>query len=89
MREIGINLPIFLLLTLANVDGREVTDKTLNVFKKKKISQPELRCRETVTEDYDVSPQVLMRDAFYSIWQAAGYRKSESYNDDHEWVRSG
>lgn len=88
LKTLGVELPIFIFLTLVGVKGylMIVDRRRFWPFKTDTIDRDVLMLPEVVIESYDVNAKVVLRPCFDSIWNACGYPRSLNYNDDGEWI---
>lgn len=85
---LGIDLPLFLFLSLLGVKGYSmaVNPRRVRVYKVYKIDRDILLLPEIVIENYDVVAKDVLRPCFDSIWNACGFPRSLNYDDDGKWV---
>jgi hypothetical protein len=88
LKTLGVELPIFIFLTLVGVKGylMIVDRRRFWPFKTDTIDREVLMLPEVVIESYDVNAKVVLRPCFDSIWNACGYPRSLNCNDDGEWI---
>lgn len=84
-KSMGIDPPIFILLSLTGVRGFGVLTRWTNheqtfVFDRDTILLP-----DSVAESYEDRPDSLLQPAFDAIWQASGYEMCRHYKDE-QWL---
>ena len=90
LRNVGLGLPLFVMLSLIGMkDYRIPTGGWLEG-----VRQPTLIERDTLllpdilVDDFSVPPDVILRPAFDTLWQAAGFRSCPHYDKDRRWKPS-
>jgi hypothetical protein len=85
-KELGISLPIAVLLTLVGVKGSVLhVPRRSFVFSHIRIDRDILPIPEVMVESYDAPAHTILRPVFDAIWQSGGFEKSVNYNDKGEW----
>ncbi len=86
-RHIGIQPPVYLMLSFLNVKGCEMfanpEQYTLNP--PEPMPRDTLPLQAVLIEDLTDDAAKVLRPAFYHAWQAAGYPKSPNYDDNDNW----
>lgn len=78
----GFTIPIFVFLSIINVSNcKIVTDGMFSAFRKE-ISENNLLLPGVTIRDFNEKPEDVLRPLFDSIWQAGGYRKCFSYDEN-------
>lgn len=87
-KQIGVPLPLVVLLTLHGVKGyRMFYDHNWYSYDEAHpIDRETLLLPEVLLEDYTVSPDILLKPAFDALWQAGGIAGSRNYNDQGRWI---
>ncbi len=87
-REIGVNMPIVIFLTLVGVKDWEMgVDRSKFWFDEYyKIDKDILQLPETIIESYDTEPKNILRPMFDLIWNACGYKRSYNFDEAGNWV---
>lgn len=80
---LGLNPPLFVLTTLL-----DVKDYTLDVrhSSPRPIDRQILLLPDIVVENYTEERPTVLRPAFDAVWQAAGFLRSENYDDNGKWI---
>jgi hypothetical protein len=88
-QELGVELPIFVRLTLTGAMKCYIGDDDSKAVGGK-ITSPQLRPPEVTLDTFTPGerPQLaeIMRRPFYEIWRAAGLTRSMNYNENDEWA---
>ena len=86
-KELGISLPITVLLTLVGAKGLVLhVPRRFSVFSHIRIDRDILPIPEVMIESYDILAHTLLRPVFDAMWQSGGFEKSFNYNDKGEWT---
>ncbi len=86
----GIEPPHLLLLSLVGVKGYELSvHHRLRRFDRSPIDRDLLAAPEILVEMPDYNPAAVMRPAFDSVWNAAGWERSLNYDTQGEWKGQG
>lgn len=88
-KELGVEPPLFVLLTLLGVHGYEmgVSDTLfLSPWEDYTIDRDVLMIPEIVVEDLDTDVPKLMKPAFDAVWNAANWPGSGNYDDEGNWT---
>jgi hypothetical protein len=83
-REIGINPPIVLMLSLIGVKNFALTLNS-NQWTDSRIDRNVLIAPDLLIEDFNFQADVLVKPALDFIWQAAGLADSPNYGPDGRW----
>jgi len=87
-KELGISLPIALLLTLIGVKGFVLNvPHRYFVFSKIGVDRNVLPIPEVMVQSYELSEPEMLRPVFDALWQSGGFERSFSYDDNGEWTR--
>lgn len=82
--------PFFIMVSLLGIKGyRMGVNKSKywdTIPVKDGIDRDNLIVSEVVVESFEIEYPKLMRPIFDSIWNSAGWRGSENYDDDGNWV---
>jgi hypothetical protein len=86
MNKMGIEPPIFLMLSLQGVRGFTIElDRWRFAHMEPHPIDRDLLLLETMVETYDVAAPTLMKPLFDQIWNAAGWERSMSYDNEGRW----
>jgi len=86
-RDLGVGLPIFLMLSLIGVKGYKMAvrqgyrDRTIA----HEIDRDALIIPEVLVNDFSTSGEVLLRPVFDVVWNAAGWSSSINFDESGEW----
>lgn len=83
-REIGINPPIVLMLSLVGVKNFALTVGS-NQWTDSRIDRNVLMAPDLLIEDFNFQADILIKPALDFIWQAAGLADSRNYGEDGRW----
>jgi len=87
LKQLDVQPPILLFLTLANVRNAEMFISGMQFFASfhnTKIDKDILRIPELIIENYDIQIDKFLKPAFDMIWNACGYDGSQNYNNEGE-----
>ncbi|RKY20692.1 MAG: ATP-binding protein [Planctomycetota bacterium] len=86
-RELGINVPIVLFLTLIGVKGYEMAVDRMRFWDKYyKIDRDVLQLPEAIIESYDIESKDILRPTFDLIWNACGFKRSYNFDESGNWI---
>jgi hypothetical protein len=78
----GITPPVFLTISLLGVGGHVMATKNdYRNVRELPIDRRDLLLPEIVIEQFDQDLSLLLRHAFDSVWQAAGFLRSPYYDE--------
>ncbi|HET9281374.1 MAG TPA: ATP-binding protein [Candidatus Angelobacter sp.] len=87
-KELGISLPIAVLLTLIGVKGFMLNvPHRYFVYSKIGIDRDVLPIPEVMVQSYELSEHEILRPVFDALWQSGGFERSLSYDDNGKWSR--
>ena len=87
LRDLDITAPLVIGLTLTGVKGYEMA--TSNHFFRRDyypIDRDILNLPEILVEDMNVDAKTIMRPTFDLIWNACGYKGSQNFDSEGNWV---
>lgn len=87
-KNIGIELPIFLMISLLNVKGVTMAlgGYAFNDGSSgRPIDRQSLLMSEIYIDNYEINPELLLKPFFDSLWQACGLERSFNYDADGRW----
>lgn len=79
---LGIEPPFFVLISIVGVKGYNFPS---NKHFPNIIDRNDLLLSETLIEDSSTPPEIILKSAFDSIWNAAGQPRSPNYDDEGNW----
>lgn len=84
----GASLPVAVLVTVVGASGHQALySPTPGWDDPKTIEDDLVMLPSTLVGDIKRDPREALRDTFYSLYQACGYERSFSYDDQGNWVR--
>jgi hypothetical protein len=88
LKGIGVELPIFVFLTLIGVRGYKMIYLQYGLLEQESapIDRDVLLLPEVLVKDYDFRSEQLLKPVFDSIWNACGMPKSLNYDKNGEWA---
>jgi hypothetical protein len=86
LRELGVNAPIAIYLTLTGVQGWRMSPKDGFRDNGFEIDRDTLQLPETILESYEMEPIDILRPMFDIVWNACGYEKSRNFTEDGLWI---
>jgi hypothetical protein len=87
-QDIGIQSPIFLMLTLLGVSGYILGVKEglrRRSYSQTPIDRDQLEVPEIMLEDFAKSPAEVLRPIFDAVWNAAAWPRCLNYDKDGTW----
>lgn len=87
-KNLGFNLPFFIMLSLIGVKGYEICENKLNLYPltSYEIDRDILLLPEVIVEEYSANSENILRPLFDAIWQSAGWDCCKNYDKDGNWV---
>lgn len=86
-KELGINIPIVVFLTLFGVKGFEMAvDRLKFMGRYYAIDRDILQLPETIIESYDTEPREILRPMFDLVWNACGFERSYNFDEEGNWI---
>lgn len=86
-KELGLNMPIVIFLTLIRVKDYEMAVDRMRFWNDYyKIDRDILQLPETIIESYDSDPKDVLRPMFDLIWNACGFKRSYNFDESGNWV---
>lgn len=87
-REIGINMPIVIFLTLVGVKDWEMGVDKIRFWDNDyyKIDRDILQLPEIIIESYNIEPKDILRPMFDLIWNACGFKRSLNFDESGNWA---
>lgn len=88
---LGITPPVFIMLTFVGVKGSKIKPypgRYAALHPPLPIDRDIVPLTPVMIEDLDASPQVILKDALDEFWQAAGWPRSRSYDEQGKWMGS-
>ena len=89
LNQIGVDLPILIMLTLTDVKGYGVMGSDRYGSPETdghKIDRDILMLPEVLCEDFDMDSETLLRPALDALWRAGGYERHQAYDNDGKWI---
>lgn len=87
-RLIGIEPPLFVILSLQGVADCYIgTESKPNPYgSDKKIDRDLLIIPEGLIDNFEYNPDEIMKPILDAVWNAAGYDKSQSFDNNGKWI---
>jgi len=86
-KELGINMPIVIFLTLIGIKGYEMAVDRIRFWDDYyKIDRDILQLPETIIESYDSEPKDILRPMFDLVWNACGFKRSYNFDEAGNWT---
>lgn len=86
LRELGVNPPIVIFLTLTGVQGYEMGVDRMRFWDKQKIDRDILQLPEAIIDSYEIDSKNILRPMFDLIWNACGYKRSYNFDESGDWI---
>jgi hypothetical protein len=87
-KNLGVEPPIIIMLSLLGVANRTIeVHAPFGNRKPHQIDRDVLLVPEVMIESFDCKPSEVMKPIFDAIWNAAGWPRSQNYNEKGEWIR--
>jgi hypothetical protein len=81
-RDLGVQPPVMLALTLLRVRGYRFLTRRLQSRGRETIDRDDLFLPETIIESYDIEASQVLRPIFDRIWNAAGWPRSFNFDEN-------
>jgi hypothetical protein len=87
LKKLEVGLPAFVMLSLMGVSGfwMGVSERYV-FFDRVTIDRDVLILPDIIIEEYGADPSTALRPALDALWQAAGFPRSLSYDQDGTWA---
>lgn len=87
-KELGINMPIVIFLTLVGVKDWEmgVDSSRFDYEDYYKIDRDILQLPETIIESYDIKSGNILRPMFDLVWNTCGFKRSYNFDEVGNWT---
>ena len=85
-KEFGFNPPIFVMLSLIDVKGYQMSTIIFDSSGSFPIDRNVLLLPEAIVEDYNSKASDILRPAFDTVWQSAGQERSLNYDENGNWI---
>jgi len=86
LRTLGVNSPVFIMLSLTGVSGYcMAVDGSMFAHQNPKIDRNELIVPEIYIENLECDPINIIRPAIDAVWNAAGWKGSMNYDEEGNW----
>jgi len=82
LKDMNVELPYLIFVTLAGVKGYEIKDVSSFFSYGHKIDRDILSPEVVILEDSNTETDILLRPIFDSIWNACGYTQSINYDEN-------
>jgi hypothetical protein len=83
-KDLGVEPPIFALLTLIGMRGWSIS--AFEIGDAHPIDRDILPLSATMIEDYSTPPEIVMREILHEFWQASGWPRCFSYDENGDWA---
>lgn len=87
IKEMGMNPPVVVALTLINVKGSQMSRGPFERGEWSAIDRDHLILPETIVETFDEKPGKVLKPMFDLVWNACGYPKSKNFDDEGNWIQ--
>lgn len=84
-RELGVDLPVVILLELVGVKGYRLATGPDWFFDSAPIDRDLITCPEMIVEDWDTEASTMLRPGLDAIWNAGGYAECTLYDEKGAW----
>jgi hypothetical protein len=85
-KDIGANPPVIVALTLTGTRGLTMASDMWSFERGYSIVEDNLVLPEVVVESFSESPVKVLKPLYDLIWNACGYAKSKSFDDQGNWI---
>jgi len=85
LRQLGVSLPIVILLSLLNIKGYCMYTSNVRLGQRDIVDRNNLFLPEAYLEDYSIPADSIFKDIFDSIWNACGYERDLNYDEKGVW----
>ena len=90
LKELNVELPIFIFLTLVGVRGYFMLIGQ-GIFENEReygIDRDILLLPEVIIENYDTTPEEVLKPCFDALWNACGFPRSPNYDDAGKRIKN-
>jgi hypothetical protein len=89
LRQIGVPLPLFVMLSMTGVKGIPFIQSEWAIqIEPTPIDRDTVLLPDVLVESYDVEIEQLMQPVFDAMWNAAGFERCLNYDDKGKYKRS-
>ena len=85
-KELGIQPPVVVMLSLLGVKGYKMYVTESTSFRGESVDRDALLLPEALVDDFAASPEQILKPAFDALWQACGYGRSLNYDEKGQWI---
>jgi len=88
MERLGVEPPVFVMVSLIGVKGRSILVSTPEFSGNKdvKIDRDALLVPEIMMESFGGKAEEILRPAFDAVWRAGGWERSMNYDEEGRWI---
>jgi hypothetical protein len=88
MERLGVEPPVFVMVSLIGVKGRSILVSTPEFSGNKdvKIDRDALLVPEIMMESFGGKAEEILRPAFAAVWRAGGWERSMNYDEEGRWI---
>lgn len=87
LMDLGAPLPMGVMLSVIGVAGCEAVYGRQMFRDPRTVAVEDIVVPPFMLEDLGADPPTVARDALYTLWQACGYERSFSYDEQGNWCR--
>jgi Putative DNA-binding domain len=85
-KELGVNPPIVVALTLSGTKGLEMARDVFSFAQGYPITDDDLVLPESVVDSFEEKPGKILKPLFDLIWNACGYARTRTLDDEGNWI---
>jgi hypothetical protein len=82
---IGVEFPVVVMLSLLGVSGYKIKRGSL-IGRDQEIDRDNLMIPEIIIDNFEFDPFQVMRPIFDAVWNAAGWPRAMTYDDEGKWI---
>ena len=89
-KQLGVEPPLLVMLSLTGVLGATMVSSDpfrTALARDHSIDRDTLVVPEELVQDYDCAVEQVLKPCFDTVWNAAGWPRSESYDDAGHWIQ--
>lgn len=86
LREMGVSLPIIVVVTLAGVKNYRMGLKQRFYSKTFAVDRDILLLPDVLVDQYDAEAPAFLRQVFDAVWNACGHPRSLNYDTKGKWI---
>jgi hypothetical protein len=86
LTKMEIEPPALLMLSILNVKGWMMPQSEIWLGSSEKIDRDNLIIPDVLVDNFNIDADIIMKNVFDALWNAAGFEKSRGYDENGRWV---